>query len=120
MLRTDWVVYNTAERESGLFILKVVENVWLSGLSKGLPTYFSDVLAKTMLDKLQEICLGDHEIDILDLQEKMSKMHNECNTTPQHIEALEDAQQQAKRTEILIDDATFVMYATTAILSIQR
>ena len=70
---TDWVVYNTAERESGLFILKVVDNVWLSELSKGLPTYFSDMLAKTMLVKLQEICLGHHKIDILALQEKCAR-----------------------------------------------
>ena len=38
-LRTDWAVYNTAKRESGRFILKVVNHVWLSELSKGLPTY---------------------------------------------------------------------------------
>ena len=92
-LRTDWAVYNTAKRENGQFILKVVDNVWLPGLSKGLPTYYSNVLAKTMLDKLQEICLGNHEINILDLEEKMRKMHNECDTIPQYIEALEDAQQ---------------------------
>ena len=72
-----------AERESGHFILKVVDRVWLSELSKGLPTYFSDVLSKTMLDKLQEICLGNHEIDILVLEDKMRKMHNEWETIPQ-------------------------------------
>ena len=69
--RSDWALYNTAERESGLFILKVVDRVWLSSLSQGLPTYFSDVFAKTMLDKLQETCLGNHETDILDLMDKM-------------------------------------------------
>ena len=53
MLRTNWALYNTAERESGLFILKVVDHVWLSELSKGLPAYFSNVLVKTMLYKLQ-------------------------------------------------------------------
>ena len=40
-LRTDWAVYNAAESKSGLLILKVINNVWLSRLSKGLPTYFS-------------------------------------------------------------------------------
>ena len=92
-IRNDWAVYNMAEHESGLFILKVVAHVWLSELSKGLSTYFSDMLAKTMLDKLQEICLGNHKIDILVLQDKMRKMHNKWETIPQFIEALKDTQQ---------------------------
>ena len=36
--RTNWAAYNTAQRESGHFILKVVDRVWLASLSKGLPT----------------------------------------------------------------------------------
>ena len=75
-LRTDWVVYNTSKHESGLFILKVVDHTWLSELPKGLLTYFSDVLAKTILDKLQEICLGNHDIEILVLQDKLRTIHN--------------------------------------------
>ena len=70
-----------------------------------------------MLDKLQEICLGNHEIDILVLQDKMRKIHNECETIPQYIEALKDLQQQAKRVKMPIDDATLFMYATRDMLS---
>ena len=114
------MVYNTAERESGLFILKVVDNVWLSGLLKGLPAYFSNMLTKTMLYKLQEIFLGHHEISILALQDKIREMHNECDTIPQYIEALEDAQQQAKCVKMPIDNATLVMYATRSMLSTDR
>ena len=110
-------MYNTAERKSGLFILKVINKVWLSGLWKGLLMYFSDLLAKMMFDKLQEICLGHNDIDILALQDKMRKIHNECDTIPQYIKALEDAQQQAKHAKMLIDDATLVMYATRAMIS---
>ena len=109
MLRTDWAVYNTAERKRSLFILKVVDHVWLPELSKGLQTYFSGVLAKTMLDKLQEICLGNHKINILVLQDKMRKMHNEWDTIPQYIKALEDAEKQAKRAKMPIEDATLVI-----------
>ena len=50
----------------------------------------------------------------------MRKMHNEWETIPQYIEALEDAQQQAKRTNMPIDDATLVIYARRAMLSIER
>ena len=119
-LRTDWVVYNTAERKSGLFILKVVDHVWLSELSKVLLTYFSNVLAKTMLDNLHEICLVNHEIGILVLQDKIRKMHNEWDTIPQYIEALEDVQQKSNHAKIPIDDNTLVMYATRAMLSTEQ
>ena len=37
-LQADWVVYNMAKRKIGRFILKVVDHVWLSKFSKGLPT----------------------------------------------------------------------------------
>ena len=47
-------------------------------------------------------------------------MHNKWNTIPHYIEALEDTQQQAKRAKMPIDDATLVMYATRAMLSIER
>ena len=119
-LRTDWAVYNTAEHESGCFILKVVDHVWLSELLKGLQTYFSDVIAKTMLYKLQEIYLGNHEIDILVFQDKMCKMHNEWETIPQYTKALKDAQQQAKHAKIPIGDANLVMYTKRAMLSTER
>ena len=108
-LRTDCAVYNTAERDSGRFILKVGDHVFLSELSKGLLDYFSNVLAKTMLDKLQEICLGNHEINILILQDKMRKMNNKWETIPQYIKALRDVQQQAKLAKMQIDEATLVM-----------
>ena len=111
-LRTEWAVYNTSGRKRGLFILKVVDHVWLLELSKAPLTHFSDVLTKTMMDKLQEICLGKHNIDILVLQDKMRKMHNKWETIPQSIESLEDAQKQAKRAKTLIGNATLAMNAT--------
>ena len=45
-----------------------------------------------MLNKLQEICLGNREIDILDLMDKIRQMHTVCETIPQYVEAMEDAQ----------------------------
>ena len=82
--------------------------------------YFSDVLSKTMHDNLQDICLSNHEIEILVLQDKMRKMHNKWDTILKYIEALEDAQQQAKSANMPINDATLVMYASRAILSTEK
>ena len=50
----------------------------------------------------------------------MHKMHNEWETIPQYIEALEDEQQQAKRVKMLINDTTLIMYATRAMKSTGR
>ena len=75
-LLADRGLYDTAERETGLFILWAVDNVWLSNISKRIPTYYSEVFAKTMLDHLQELCLGNHKVDILVLVDKMRQMHN--------------------------------------------
>ena len=73
-----------------------------------------------MLDKLQEICLGNYDIDVLVLQDKMRKMHNEWETIPQYTKALKDAQQQAKHAKIPIGDANLVMYTKRAMLSTER
>ena len=68
----------------------------------------------------KNICLGNHEIHILDLTDKMQKMHTECETIPQYIEALEEAQAQVKRVEIPITNKTLAIYATKAMLSSGR
>ena len=73
-----------------------------------------------MMDKIQEMCLGNHEIDILVLQDKMHKMHNKWETIPQYTEALEDAQEQAKCAKMPINNATLVIYVTRAMLSTER
>ena len=70
-LLSDWGLYDTAERDTGLFILWEVDDFWLSDISKGIPTYYSEVFAMTMLEHLQELCLGDHEFNILVLMDKM-------------------------------------------------
>ena len=70
-----------------------------------------------MLDKLQDVCLGNHIINILVFQDKIRKMHNNWETNPQYIEALEDVQKQAKRAKMPIDNATLIMYAARVMIS---
>ena len=85
-----------------------------------MPTYYSEVFATTILDHLQELCLGNHEVDILVLMDKMRHMHHVFETIPQYIDALEKAQKEAERSEIPIADATLVMMATKYILETER
>ena len=70
-LLSDWGIYNTAKSKTGLFILWEVDDVWIFKLSKGMPTYYSKVFSKMMLYHLQELCLGNHEVDTLILMDKM-------------------------------------------------
>ena len=72
-----------------------------------------------MLDHLQGICVGNHAIDILDLQDKMWFMYTQHDTIDQYIQALEEAQQQAARVGMPITDATLFMIATKEILATQ-
>ena len=73
-----------------------------------------------MLDYLQELCLGNHEVDILFLMDKMRQMHHVFETSPQYIEALEKAHKQSERAEIPIADSTLVMIATKFMLETKR
>ena len=112
----DWGLYDTSERKTRLFILWAVDDVWLSKLFKGMPTYYSEVFAKTMLDHLQELCLGNHEVDILVLMCKMHQMYHVFNTIPQYIDEMEKAQKQEERTEMPIVNTILFMMATKAML----
>ena len=81
-----------------------------------MPTYYSELFAKTMLDHLQELCLGKYEVDIIVLMDKMRQMHHVFDTILHYIDALEKVQNQAERAEMPIADATLVMMATKSML----
>ena len=119
-LLADWGLYDTSECKTSIFILWAVNDIRLSKLSKGMPTYYSELFAKTMLDHLQELCLGNHEVDILILMDKVCKMQHVFETIPQYIDALEKAQKQAEIAEMPIAEATLVMMATKDMLETER
>ena len=106
-----------AESEASRFIVCVVEDVWISPLSKGSPTFYAKRKTKELLDQLQVVCTGHHAINWLSLQEKIRTMHVTTDTIPQYIVALEKAQLQAYRAEIPILDKYLMMVATKAMLS---
>ena len=37
----DWEIYDVAEIEANRFILRVIADVWISPLSKGVPTFYA-------------------------------------------------------------------------------
>ena len=116
----DWEKYNMEKIEANCFIVRVVTDVWISPLSKGSPKFYTKRTTKELLDQLKVICTGHHAIEFLALQEKNWTMHVTTYTTPQYIVALEKAQLQASRAEIIILDNYLMMVATKAMLSLER
>ena len=116
---TDWNAYKLAEREARIFLIYAFEKVWYSKMCEPF-TFYARVTTKQMLDHLQGICVGNHAIDILDLQDKMRFMHIEHYSIAQYIWALKEAQQQSERAGMPIMDATLVMIATKAIIATHR
>ena len=70
-----------------------------------------------MLEHLQGICVGNHAIGILDLQDKMWVMHTEHDLIDQYNRALEEAQKQAAGARMSITDATLVMISTKTMIA---
>ena len=116
---SDFAIFDAAERETRNFLLDTFDDAWYSELKKPI-TFYAEVRAKSVLNALQSVCLGGHEIDILDLQDRMRTMHTTHETIAQYILALEDAQKQAERAEQPITNAYLAMIATKAMLGSQR
>ena len=112
----DWEIYNVAESKANCFIVRIVADVWIFPLLKGIPTIYVKRKTKELLDQLQVVCTGHHAINFLALQDKMRTMHITADTILQYIAALEKAQLQAARAEIPIPDKYIMMVATQAIL----
>ena len=106
-----------AESEDNCFIVRVVVDVWISPILKGVPTFYAKQKTKELLDQIQVVCTGHHAIDLLSLQEKMCTMHFTTDTIPKYIAALEKAQLQAARAEMPILDNYLMMVAKKAMLS---
>ena len=85
-----------------------------------LVAFYARVTTREMLEHLQVICVGNHEIDMLELQDKMRVMHTEHYWISQYIRALEEAQQQAEREGMPITDATLVIIVTKAMIATQQ
>ena len=73
-----------------------------------------------MLDHLQVICLVNHTIVVLDLQDKFLVVHTYHESISQYMQAIEEAQQKSARAGMPITDSTLVMIATKSMLATQR
>ena len=112
-------MYVAACRETGKFILAVVEDAWVREL-RDPDIFYAAVLPRDLLDHLQLLCGGLHALDVLALQNDMQRFHLDAEGMPEYINALKDAQKQSRRANHDITNATLLLMATNAIISTQR
>ena len=116
---TYWDAFEASEIEAQRFIIDAFYEAWYSDLFD-LVNFYERVTTRQMIEHLQGICVGNHAIDILDLQDKMRFMHIEHYSIAQYIWALKEAQQQSERAGMPIMDATLYMIATKLMLVTQQ
>lgn len=88
---------DVAEKEPAKFFAWAVPKTHLSALCKGPSMCMCDVTAMMILVHLQKNATGNHEIDILALQDAMHQYHHKYDTIAECIEAMELAQNQSER-----------------------
>ena len=83
-------------------------------------TFYTDVAPKALLAHLQAGCTGSHALDLLELHNEIQLYHLEVEGIPEYINMLEDAQKQAGRAGRTINDEMRLLFATTAMLTMER
>ena len=88
---TNWDAFEAEDREAQIFLINAFDKAWYSELC-GPVALNARVTTRQMLEHLQGIYVGNHAIDILDLQYKMWVVHKDHDSIAQYIRALEEAQ----------------------------
>ena len=68
--KEDYRLFDAAERESSKFILAVVEDTWVREL-RDPDLFYTAVKPRALLAHLQDMCVGLHATDVLNLQNEM-------------------------------------------------
>ena len=106
----DWDLCDTAEEESCRFIIDSVDDVWIAELEKKT-TKYAEVKAIDMIRHLRKTALATHKVDILELQDQMRELHLKVDSIPEHVEAMEKAQEPSECAGDKISDAMMVNIA---------
>ena len=108
-----------AEKRTAKFFPWAVPKACLSALCEGPSMYMYGVTAMMILVHLQINATGNHEINILALQDAMSQYHHKYDTITEYLEAMELAQKQSKQAKQNITDTMLVAMATEAFLDVE-
>jgi hypothetical protein len=76
----DRVLYDVLEKETAKFFACAVLEIYLLALCEGPTMYMCNVTAMMVLVQLQKNATGNHEINIMALQDAMCQYHYKYNT----------------------------------------
>ena len=117
--RVDRGTYKMEQRETLQFILAVVEETWVREI-RDTGTFYTDVAPRALLAQFQVGFTGCHTLYLMVLHNEIQRYHLEVEGIPEYINMLEDAQKQAGRAGRTIADKTLLLFATTAMLKMER
>ena len=97
-------------------MLAVVAGTWVCEL-RDSDLLYTEVVPKDIFSHLQAGCTGRNALDLLALHNEMQRYHLKVEGIPEYINMPEDAQLQAGRERRTIADKTFLLFASTAMLT---
>ena len=89
--RANRTTYETAQRETSLFILFVVDDTWVREL-RDTETLYIDVAPKALLYHLQAGWTARHALNLLDLHNEIQRYELTVKGIPEYINMTKDAQ----------------------------
>ena len=113
----EYKMFSKAKLETCALILRAFNKTSVLEL-KDEETLFTQVTPRQLLDNLQSICGGLHDIEVLTLQNEMQEYHKDSEGILEYIKSLESAQKKSKRCRgnKPITDETLLVIATDMML----
>ena len=101
--RNDRALFETADTVWKNFIMEVVDKTWYKEL-EDLDTFYTNVMALKIFDHINDFCSGIHTIDAVYIPQLMKMLFTNANGITQFISAMEAAQKNPKRANLVIQD----------------
>jgi hypothetical protein len=108
--------YKATERGVKVFIKAVVNDTWIRDLCNP-ETFYSNITALDIFNRLCERSGSLHALDMVLLTIQMSKYYEGMPDIPEYIFLLEGAQRKAARAPLPFTDQTLTVLASTALLA---
>jgi hypothetical protein len=113
------VSYEAAKQGSAVFLCESVNEVWYNNL-KDANTFYTRVMALTIIEFLDANSGGLHAVDMISLCTNMHQYYMQANGITQYIIMLEDAQKKSRRVSMPIANIKLMMMAPEAVFAAQH
>jgi hypothetical protein len=112
----NYEAYEAAEHSIKVFIEAVVNNTWICDL-RNPKMFYSNVTSLALFDRFCKHSSALHALDMVLLTIQMRQYYEGMPDIPEYIFLLEDAQRKAARARLPINNQTFTILASTALLA---